>query len=81
MNLKKIKYTVLAILACGNMSMAWTTNYYINNQATTITGPDLTGNDYGIVMVNNSDVTNNSGISASSSGSCLFSSISLPISG
>ncbi len=68
MNLKKIKYAILGILACGNISMAWTTNHYISNQTVVISGPGLTGNDYGIVMVNSSDVNNNSDISASSSG-------------
>lgn len=66
--MKRLKYAVLGILASGNVGMGWTSNHYISNQTTVISGPDLTGNDYGIVMVNNSDVTNNSAISADTSG-------------
>ena len=66
--MKRLKYAVLGILASGNVGMGWTSNHYISNQTIVISGPDLTGNDYGIVMVNNSDVTNNSAISADTSG-------------
>lgn len=67
--MRKQLFQISALILIGtNVTSAWTTNHYIDNQTTTISGGDLTGEDYGLVIVNRSNVTNESNIISNWSG-------------